>query len=108
MYHWLACEAHLRVEVGDKLFEYADVDMFAFLAEHAVALALPLVCADTSADSGEVAFCVDYAHGIADVAHGELVYPFGNVVSDRTALPALRYLAVEAALGLGDGLSCCI
>lgn len=98
---WLAAKAHIRVEIGYELFEAADVDVLPFFPEYAIALALPLMGAYAAAHGREIALCVDYAHGIADVSHRELVNPVGNIIAHGAAFLALGHFAMKASLGFG-------
>jgi hypothetical protein len=101
----LAHQLHLGVEVGDETLDLANLYALAFLGQHAVSLALLLVRTHASADGGQVAALVDDAHGRPNVAHGELVYELRNIVVDGAPLAAQRHLAMQAALGLVDGLA---
>lgn len=58
------------------------------------------MAADTAADSRQIAAVVDYAHGVAEIALGELGYPVGYIVAYRTPFSAGWHLAVEAPLSL--------
>ena len=99
-----AYEAHVAVEVGNEAFEHSHADARALLVEHAVAFALLLVGAYAAAHCGQVALVVDYLHGVAEVPLRYFVNPVGDVLAYGASLGALRHLAVEAALGLVDGL----
>ena len=59
---------------------------------------------NASAHSREVALLVDDVHGVAKVAHRQLVYPVGYVVANRASLLTLWHLAVEAALSFLNSL----
>ena len=102
LWQLLALQAHLSVEVSDEGLQTSNLHGVAFLVEHAVALALFLVWADTSTDSRQVRRLVDDGHGVSEVALGELMDKRGNVIADGTALAAKWHLAVETALGLLD------
>lgn len=67
-------------------------------------LTLFLMRADTSADSRKVTGLIDYLHGIAHVTFRKLMVEVTDVVAYGAALLALRYLALQAPLGLGYGL----
>ena len=78
------------------------------LAEHTMSLALLLVRTNTSAHSRQITLFVNDVHGIAKVAHRQLVNPVGYVVAYGASLLALWYLAVQATLGLFDSLVHCV
>ena len=78
------------------------------LAEHAMSLALLLVRTNTSAHSRQITLFVNDVHGIAKVAHRQLVNPVGYVMAYGASLLALWYLAVQTTLGLFDGLVHCV
>ena len=76
----------------------------ALLCQHAMALTLLLVRTYAAAYGRQVALVVDYPHGITKIAHRQLMYPVRYVMAYRTPFLALRYLAMQAALGLVNGL----
>ena len=90
--------------VAEEALELADCDGLALLVEDAVALALVLLRAHAAADGGEHALLVDDIEAPAEVALANLLDEVRDVDVDRAALHALRLLAVEAAVGLGDGV----
>ena len=100
-------EVHVAVEVSDKALELADTDGSALFAHNAIAFALTLVSADTTADSRKIAAAVDNGHCIAHVSLRELVNPVGDIIAHRATLLALGHLAVETALGFGYSLNHC-
>ena len=100
---FLAGEVHLSVEVGKETLQTADLYRLAFLSEHAITLTLFLVRAYAAADGGQIADFVYHVHGFTEVALRQLMDEVGNIVAYGTALAALRHLAVQTALGLGDG-----
>ena len=69
-----------------------------------MALALVLLRAHAAADGGEHALLVDDIEAPAEVALANLLDEVRDVDVDRAALHALGLLAVEAAVGLGDGV----
>ena len=97
-------KAHLHVEVGNETFEHADAYAFSLGVEYAMPLALFLVRAYPPADGRQVAALVDDRHGITHVSHRQLMDKRGYVVLDGTPLATGRILAVQATLGLVDGL----
>ena len=93
-------QPRVGIEVGHKALQFSDIDMGSLFCKHTISFALALVAADTAADSRQIAAVVDYAHGVAEIALGELGYPIGYVVAYRTPFSAGWHLTVEAALGL--------
>ena len=90
--------------VADEALQLADGDGIAFAAQHALALALCLLRANTSADGRQRRVLVDDARGLGELAFRHRVDEGGNVDLHRATRHALRFLAVEAAAGLRHSL----
>ena len=92
------------VPVGHKPLQAADADGLALDAPDALALALGLLGADAAADGREGAVLGHDLIGGLKVALGHLGDEIGDVDLHRAAGDAGHVLAVEAALGLVNGL----
>ena len=105
----MICDLRLRIRiVGAETLEVTDGDgLMAHLMMDTVRLALFLLRADTTADSGQRGRLFDDRCGTEDVAFLQGLDETGDVDVHRTALYARRILAVEATMGLGDGLGEC-
>jgi hypothetical protein len=103
----VACPA-CPLPIGDEALEPADLDglldRFKGLAEGAGRLALGLLRTDPPADGGEEVRGLDDARGAGEVPLPHLHDEAGNVDEDGASGHAGCVLAVEAALGLEDGL----
>ena len=99
------------VPVGDKALKAADADRLALDGADALALALRLLRADTTADGGKRGGLVDDLIRALVILFGDLLNEFGDLDLNRAAGNALRILAVQAAgslvkrllLGIAEG-----
>ena len=93
----------LAVPVGNKALQTADGDRLALHAAHALGLALRLLRTDTAGERGQRVRGGDDLIGRGEIALGDLCDKFRDTDVDRTALNALRLLALHAALCFVDG-----
>ena len=90
---------HLRIKIGNKLFQFSYLYRLTLLSQHTMTLALLLMRAYTSADSRQICFCIEDTHCSTHVTHREFMHKVRNVVFNRTSLLTLRNLAVKATFG---------
>ena len=102
----MICDLGLRIGIiGAEALEIADGDrLMAHLMVDTVRLALFLLRADTTADSGQRGRLFDDRCGTEDVAFLQGLDETGDIDVHRASLYARRILAVEATMGLRDGL----
>ena len=94
-----------RSVVADEALEAPDRDgLHLALHEDALRLALALLRADAPADRGEEVALLDRPEGSGEVAHEDVADEAGNVDVDGAALDARRPHALDAALGLLQGV----
>ena len=91
--------------VAEEALELADGDGAVLVVEDAVALALVLLRAHAAADGRKQARLADDVEAATEVSLADLLDEAGDVDVDRAALDTLGVLAVEAAVGLGHGVS---
>ena len=91
-----------QLAVGGEALETADGHGFATLGKDAVFLALILLRADAAADGRQGIRFLDGRDGAVEVTLLDLGDERGDIDRNRTALAALRHLAVQAALRLGN------
>ncbi len=98
------CAAHLVGHVAHHALELADGHGLALTAEDALALALVLLRAHAAADGGQQVVALDGLERAGPVLIADLCDEAGNVHADGAALHAQGLLAIEAAVGLCDGV----
>ena len=94
-----AVQGHVRYEA----FEFADFDVFAFFAEDAVAFALLFSRTDAAADSRQITAVIDVFSSGAEIAQGHGMDELRDFIFNGAAFAALRYFAIQAAFGFGNG-----
>ena len=102
----MICDLRLRIRiVGAETLEVSDGDgLMAHLMVDTVRLTLFLLRADTTADSRQRGRLFDDRCGTEDIAFLQSLDETGDVDVHRAALYTRGVLAVEATMGLGDGL----
>ena len=90
--------------VGGKALEPPDGDRFDFLADDTGGFALVFLLADAPADRRHEVVLLDDLVGQLVVAVHDRLNESRDVDVDRAAVDALGFLALHAALGLGQGL----
>lgn len=95
-------QSGVGVKIRHKSFQLSYVDALPGFCQHTMSLALLLMGAYAAADGWEVALAVDYVHGVAEIAFGQLAYPVGHLIADRTTLLAAWHFAFQTSLCLPD------
>ena len=90
--------------VGNKTLKFTDGNSLALDAADALAFTLALLRAHTAADGGQQVVALDGLERAGPVLVADLGDEAGDVHADGAALHAQGLLAVEAAVGLGDGV----
>ena len=96
--------ADLVGHVAEHALQLADGDGVALLAQDALALALVLLRAHTAADGRQQVVSLDGRKRAGPVLFADLLDELRNVHAYRAALHAQGLLAVQAAVGLSDGV----
>ena len=94
-----AVQGHIRYEP----FQFADFNRLSLFAEDAVTFALLFSRTDAAADGRQVAAMVDVVRSSPEIPLGHGMDELGDFVFNGAAFAALRYFAIQAALGFGDG-----
>ena len=95
---------NLGGHVAHHALQLADGDSLALTAQDALALALVLLRAHAAADGRQQVVALDGLERAGPVLFADLADEAGDVDAYRAALHAQGLLAVEAAVGLGDGV----
>ena len=96
--------AHLVGHVAEHALELADGHGLALTAEDALALALVLLRAHAAADTREQVVVLDGGKRAAPVLGADLLDELRDMHAHGAAVHAEGLLAVQAAVGLGDGV----
>ena len=98
------CAANLGGHVANHALQLADSDCLALTAQDALTLALVLLRAHATADGRQQVVALDGLERAAPVLFADLADEARDVDAYGAALHAQGLLAVEAAVGLGDGV----